>query len=315
MPHIDGCPVDRTYYVVYARAVEKKTVLVQRRRVGGGIRSEITQFSKESRLRLMKTLAKARKLPKWFVTLTYPQQFPAAYEAKMDCKRFLDNLFQWHKNNGKQMFCIWRLEFQNRGAPHFHLLIWSDWEKPLVGSKAIKQARWKDAISHFKEGGWWWNYDKGINTSSWEQWRAWLSIGWWMRTQTGDIDHLRAGVDIRQVDNQKQVTTYISKYVAKVDEHGQEHVRADSEGKLGRLWGKVGNPDYVGFEPVGPMFTVVPALAKYFDSAIAERVNTDYALAAIEGEDLSYYLFTDEVIAKQVAMDLGEWGRELGSYE
>lgn len=315
MPHTDGLLPDRTHYVVYARAIEKRTFFGQRRKVGGGLRGDVVGFSKESRLRLMKTLAKARSLPKWFVTLTYPSAYPAAYEAKEDCKRFLDNLSQWHRNNGKRLFVIWRLEFQSRGAPHFHLLMWSDWEKPLMGSKAIRQARWKDAIGHFKEDGWWWNYDKGINTTSWEQWRAWLSVGWWFRTKTGDIDHLRAGVDIRQVDSPKQVTSYISKYVAKIDERGQEHLRADAGGRIGRLWGKVGDHDFVGFQPIGSMTDVVPALAKYFDQGIAERVGTPYALAAVEGEDLSYYLFTDEVIAKQLALDLNEWKLEIGSYE
>lgn len=263
----------------------------------------------------MRTLAKARTMPKWFITLTYPETFPAAYEAKQDCKRFLDNLNQWHRNNGKHMFTIWRLEFQSRGAPHFHLLIWSDWDKPLQNSKAIKQKRWQDAISHFTEKNWWWNYDKGVNTTPWEQWRAWLSVGWWLRTQTGDLDHLRAGVDIKQINNPRQVTSYVSKYVAKIDQAGNEHVRADSGGKLGRLWGKVGDAAFVGFEPLATMENVVPAITKYFDVAIAERVGTDYALAAVEDEDLSYYLFTDEVIAKQLSMDLGEWKREMGSYE
>lgn len=251
----------------------------------------------------MKMLARSHKLPNWFCTLTYPSEFPTCHEAKQDVRRFLQNVHRWHTNNDKHCFIIWRMEKQKRGAPHFHLLIWSDWEKPLKGSKALRQVRWRDAIGNFKDGAWYWNYDKAVNTTDWEQWLCWLSCSWWMTTNTNNLAHLRCGVDLRGIENPRQVTTYVSKYVAKVEEGGEGGEEVTAKDVTGRIWGKVGSADWVGFEPIGTMSNVVPALAKYFDQGIADAVGSDYAMVTAGRGDLSFFLFTDEVIAQQIAME------------
>lgn len=55
-----------------------------------------------------------------FVTLTYPERFPDVKEAKRDLKIFLQRLERRFPAAGY----IWKLEPQERGAPHYHLLVW-----------------------------------------------------------------------------------------------------------------------------------------------------------------------------------------------
>jgi hypothetical protein len=55
-----------------------------------------------------------------FVTLTYPDAFPTVQRAKRDLKVYLQRLAREFPGSG----WIWKLEPQQRGAPHYHLLVW-----------------------------------------------------------------------------------------------------------------------------------------------------------------------------------------------
>ncbi len=54
-----------------------------------------------------------------FVTLTYPRAFPTASASKIDLDNFLKRLEREHGLR----WLIWKLEPQQRGAPHYHLLV------------------------------------------------------------------------------------------------------------------------------------------------------------------------------------------------
>src|SRR5271157_7616 len=93
----------------------------------GGIRSKIGGFSSASRRRLMYMIARVKRdavLP-LFVTLTYPDKFPSARESKRHLDIFLKRIRRAFPVAGG----IWKLEPQQRGAPHYHLLVWG---APLV---------------------------------------------------------------------------------------------------------------------------------------------------------------------------------------
>lgn len=90
--------------------------------VGGGKRGRVEGFTRGARLRLMRTIGAIRTdapLPD-FVTLTYPEQFPSVQQAKRDLKIYLQRLRRAFPQAGY----IWKLEPQQRGAPHYHLLVW-----------------------------------------------------------------------------------------------------------------------------------------------------------------------------------------------
>ena len=107
--------------------------------IGGGVRGQIDGFSYASRRRLMQTIGKVRRdadLPA-FVTLTYPFDFP---EDPKVVKRDLDNFFKRLRRKFKnEAGAIWKMEPQERGAAHFHLMIWG---ADLQELKAWVPAAW-----------------------------------------------------------------------------------------------------------------------------------------------------------------------------
>jgi len=87
----------------------------------GGKRGRVDGFSNSSRRRLMQTIAKVKRdadLP-CFVTLTYPNEFPSPKESKRHLDIFIKRLKRRFDVGG-----IWKLEPQERGAPHYHILVW-----------------------------------------------------------------------------------------------------------------------------------------------------------------------------------------------
>lgn len=89
--------------------------------VGGGRRGSINGFTNGARRRLMQTIASVRRdaeLP-LFITLTYPDVFPSPKESKRHLKIFFQRLGRAFSHGS-----IWKLEPQERGAPHYHILTW-----------------------------------------------------------------------------------------------------------------------------------------------------------------------------------------------
>jgi hypothetical protein len=89
-------------------------------------RGEIKGFSEGSQRRLRERVHAVRRDAKGvFVTLTYHEACPTPDRAKQD----VETLWKWleRRYNGDQVqpiSCVWKLEPQERGVPHFHLIIW-----------------------------------------------------------------------------------------------------------------------------------------------------------------------------------------------
>lgn len=145
-------------------------------------RGVIKEFSRESRRRLMQTMAKICKgdLPQ-FVTLTYPGEWPEDYTVwKNDLRKFMQRL----QYRFPAFAAIWKLEFQKRGAPHYHLLVWG---LPRYGMKNFIAEMWYQVVG------------------------------------SGDEKHLRAGTQIAKIKTWRGVMAYASKYLGKTQEnYGKE---------------------------------------------------------------------------------------------
>lgn len=65
------------------------------------------------------------------VTLTYPADFPV--DGKLVKQHFLRWLKRTERKQQRPLQCVWKLEYQRRGAPHFHVYLfrpvgpWRDW--------------------------------------------------------------------------------------------------------------------------------------------------------------------------------------------
>lgn len=174
---------------------------MQSRNGGGGVRGHISGFSKASRRRLQRLLASVdqdRQRVPLFVTLTYPAEFPTdpavcaahlrAFRARM------------HRKYGK-FAAVWRKEYQCRGAPHYHLLLFLD--RPP------------------------------------EELRADVSRFWYQVVGSGDERHLRAGTQVVEVKSWRGARGYAAKYMGKLEtlQPGTEFPLFQGAGSTGRLWG------------------------------------------------------------------------------
>src|SRR5829696_8038359 len=96
-------------------------------RRGGGIRDRVRGFSRESRTNLLRRLAsinrsafKAFKGRLISITLTYPHEYPEDPEV---CKNHLKALRRRLQRKVGEFAGFWRMGIQERGAWHFHLLL------------------------------------------------------------------------------------------------------------------------------------------------------------------------------------------------
>jgi hypothetical protein len=147
-----------------------------REEIGGGKRGAIREFSPASRRRLMGLMAQidrtAFKRRPLFITLTYPAKYPqtaAVYKAHL--RRFLARFNRRYPH----VPLVWRLEFQARGAPHYHLMVFSPWFIP---------------------------------------WR-WVAGAWYEATGKSDVYTLLAGTETRAVRTWRGVMFYAAKYMSK----------------------------------------------------------------------------------------------------
>jgi hypothetical protein len=80
-------------------------------------RSKIVKFTKKSAKNLRHLIRNSENTWKVFITLTYPQNFPCnGKETKVHLNAFLQYLRR------KEIKYAWVLEFQLRGAPHYHII-------------------------------------------------------------------------------------------------------------------------------------------------------------------------------------------------
>lgn len=162
----------------------------------GGIRNNISKFSRASRRRLLRKVARLdRNVLPLFLTMTYPSSYP---DDPTEWKRHLNDVWAKRlKRKHPQAGYIWRLEFQKRGAPHFHLLVY------------------------------------GVDSEI-EIFRRWLSESWYDVVASDDEKHLRAGTNARQTRSAHGAMVYLAKEIAKTKQADISDTFPDG---VGRWWG------------------------------------------------------------------------------
>jgi hypothetical protein len=132
---------------------------------------------------------------------------------------------------------IWRMEPQKRGAPHFHMLVWG------VG---------------------YWDLRKFMP-------RAWYEV-----VGSNDPLHLNSGTNIEIIRSWRGVTSYVSKYIAKV-----EHLPPGWE-QVGRMWGVV-KRDRLHWSRVQEykVFQKQAVMAMRYMRRYAKLISRDYASLSI----------------------------------
>jgi hypothetical protein len=139
-------------------------------------RGLVNGFSPGSRRRMLKRFAQIDRDylgQSLLVTLTYPRTFPTESSTY---KRHLDTFSKRLQRTFPRSSAIWKLEYQERGAPHFHLIVMG---VPFMA-------------------------------------RAWLSRAWYEIVRSNDERHLRAGTQVQRCNSARKACAYASKYVAKI---------------------------------------------------------------------------------------------------
>jgi hypothetical protein len=151
---------------------------------GESTKGSVRGFSSKSRMNLLRRMASINRSAfreyegrLISVALTYPREWPGDAEA---CKKHLKALRKRLKRRYGEFSAYWRLGIQQRGAWHFHLLLFVP---PSFGSVA----ELRDFIA-----------------SSWYEITGKLSEG-----------HLLAGTHVQEVRKWRSATSYMEKYVAK----------------------------------------------------------------------------------------------------
>jgi hypothetical protein len=154
--HLDSSDSIGTVYKCSGNLlIIKEHVRAVPRQFIGTVRDAVMQFSAGSAMRMRRYLRECMAEYKIMLTLTYPGFYPSNGKAvKEHLRRFLQELrreyIRRHSDDGRHS-SFWFLEFQQRGAPHFHIFCtWSP-------SKEWVSRRWYDIvhsedIRHFHAG-------------------------------------------------------------------------------------------------------------------------------------------------------------------
>lgn len=167
-----------------------------------GKRGKVHQFSGQSRKRILAKVAQidASKIcgHPLFVTLTYPRHHTSSPKA---WKRHLDILLKRYRRYNPRGVIVWRLEFQKRGAPHYHLIIFQTGKRKKLFIKRH---------------------------------RLWFKYAWNNIVAPADQDHLKAGTQCDKIRSWNGVFHYVAKYMGKTDQSIYNQEGGES---VGRFWG------------------------------------------------------------------------------
>jgi len=132
-----------------------------------------------------------------FVTLTYPHEYPEDTEV---CKNHLKALRKRLQRKFGTFAALWRMGIQQRGAWHFHLLLFVGQSIGQVGEL-----------------------------------RRFISSSWHEVTGKASEGHLHAGTRVVAVRRWKQATSYVERYMAKPEEFPQ----GLQTGRIWGIWNEI----------------------------------------------------------------------------
>ncbi|MEQ8524350.1 hypothetical protein [Gracilimonas sp.] len=168
-------------------------------------KGDIKGLTKNSRRRLLIRVNQCNPddITKFFhVVLTYPSRYPAdGKEHKADLDAFLKRC---KRKYSEEIEYLWRLEFQGRGAPHYHLMMYLPEDQNIVDVRKWILQNWYEVAQRF-----------------WD---------------TKLIDHSKVGTSVDRMFSLKG-GRYLTKYIAKSDDDIPEN-----QGRLwgcSRNWGDV----------------------------------------------------------------------------
>lgn len=200
----------------------------------GNVRSEVKKFSKQSRIRFLEFLLSVH----WDnyenenireMTLTYHNDYPTdGKEVKRHLHNFRKNIMKRYPD----IILIWKLEFQQRGAPHYHIIAITRNPVELGNYQIIK-----DGNFYFYD-----RESKQVKKDGLQGFRAYVQ-NIWSKVTGGSIQNYNSGIEVEAVRNKKAMPYYLCSYIAKERKtSGKEYQEKVPEWfeNVGRWWGCYG---------------------------------------------------------------------------
>lgn len=144
----------RVRFTVQTLGLRMGTATARRR---SSKRGQVQEFSSRSRRRLGEVARDLGELytPDWMVTLTLPGEWesvcPDGQAFKRHVRVWRRRLERWLRAQGVAEWSgLWFCEFQARGAPHLHVLLWGSSLGKLDGDGFAEwsSASWTDVVGH-----------------------------------------------------------------------------------------------------------------------------------------------------------------------
>jgi hypothetical protein len=143
----------------------------------------------------------------YFVTLTYHNAWP---EDRPGRKAHMDAFRKRLERSVGQFAAVWRLEFQKRGAPHYHVLL-------FLPPGALGGDRRRD--------------DHQGRHERVTKLRNRVAFMWHEIAGYGSPEHFSAGTSVEEVKSWRGVNSYAAKYMGKLEQ------LAEDAPSVGRFWG------------------------------------------------------------------------------
>lgn len=189
----------------------------------------IREFSHQSRYRLYLLIRNCGVKFRSMLTVTYPGDSdppclrPGGYNFPREGtepKKHLDLLNKWLRRNFHGVQGVWFLEFQKRGAPHFHIILDIDLSSygPLIERKRRKKT-------------------PGAATyRTCAEMESAVAKAWYRIVGSRDPKHLRAGTSWEVFESEEAAERYAAKHSAKPR---QKEVPPEYN-DVGHFWGVIG---------------------------------------------------------------------------
>lgn len=187
----------------------------------GARRGTIGSLSDQARYRFLHVCKNCDVDFASMLTLTYPAEFPS--DGKTVKRKHLRVFLQWLLRRFPLDRGVWFLEFQRRGAPHFHLLlsvVLSD-HGPIVERRRTRR-KGKEM------------YSKAYRTCDRIEKEA--ARKWYELVNSGDEKHLRAGVAWEVIEESDGALRYAACHASKPH---QKKV-PEEYSNVGKFWGYIG---------------------------------------------------------------------------
>lgn len=239
---------------IYAGIAKIESVGDVHPRSGGGTRSKVTVFTKQSRKRLLEKLAMMRDCENgFFVTLTYPGSFEYTWkECKAHLAAFRKRLLYYCP----KARAMWRMDLKRRKsgdsagqvAPHYHMLIF------------------------------------GINPLALPKFRQWVHTVWSEIANYHDRNCPKLRTQVDEIHSHKHAVSYAAKYLSKVD--------TDEDTGFGRYWGLFGNIDDTASIVIHISAAQLITFRRYVRSWLKSKKKTRIArMVASIREDFGFSVF------------------------